>query len=73
MKTVLYTLAEAIRRLAILMQPFVPGAAARLLDQLAIPETDRSFAALAEASLIPGISLPVPEGVFPRFVEERTG
>ncbi len=34
MGTVLYTLAETIRHLAILVQPFVPDAAAKLLDQL---------------------------------------
>ncbi len=34
MRTVLYTLAETIRHLAILVQPFVPAAAAKLLDQL---------------------------------------
>src|SRR3954467_6567339 len=33
MGTVLYVLAETIRHLGILVQPFVPGAAAKLLDQ----------------------------------------
>src|SRR5215467_5853101 len=65
MKTVLYTLAETIRHLAILVQPFVPGAAAKLLDQLAVPEAVRSFAATESAPLIPGTPLPVPEGIFP--------
>jgi methionyl-tRNA synthetase len=70
MRTVLYTLAETIRHLAILVQPFVPGAAGKLLDQLAVPQAARRFAALAEAPLAPGTPLPKPEGVFPRFVEE---
>jgi methionyl-tRNA synthetase len=70
MRTVLYVLAETLRHLAILVQPFVPGAAARLLDQLAVPETARRFAALAEAPLAPGTRLPKPEGIFPRFLEE---
>jgi methionyl-tRNA synthetase len=69
MRTVLHTLAEVIRHLAILAQPFVPNAAGKLLDQLGVPPTGRDFAALAEASLIPGTRLPRPEGVFPRFVE----
>ena len=73
MKTVLYTLAETIRHLAVLVQPFVPGAAVKLLDQLAVPETARSFAALEAAPLIPGTPLPTPEGVFPRFVELAPG
>ncbi len=70
MGTVLYVLAETLRHLAILVQPFVPGAAAKLLDQLAVSETERHFAALAQAPLAPAALLPKPEGVFPRFVEE---
>ncbi|MFL5268789.1 MAG: methionine--tRNA ligase [Stellaceae bacterium] len=70
MRTVLYTLAETLRHLAILVQPFVPGTAAKLLDQLAVPEDRRSFASLATAPLAAGTKLPRPEGIFPRFVEE---
>jgi methionyl-tRNA synthetase len=70
MRTVLYTLAETLRRLAILVQPFIPGSAGRLLDQLAVPDTARHFAALTASPLIPGSGLPKPEGIFPRFVEE---
>jgi methionyl-tRNA synthetase len=69
MRTVLYTLAEVIRHLAILVQPFVPDAASKLLDQLAAAPDARSFAALAASPLHPGTALPAPEGVFPRFVE----
>jgi methionyl-tRNA synthetase len=68
METVLYVLAEVIRQLAILVQPVVPGAAAKLLDQLAVPAERRDFAALA-TPLAPGTALPKPEGIFPRFVE----
>ena len=69
MNTVLYTLAETIRHLAIMAQPFVPSAAGRLLDQLAVSGGSRDFAALAAAPLVPGSRLPKPEGIFPRFVE----
>jgi methionyl-tRNA synthetase len=69
MGTVLYVLAEVIRHLAILVQPVVPQAAAKLLDQLAVPPDRRDFAALAQA-LAPGAELPKPEGIFPRYVEE---
>jgi methionyl-tRNA synthetase len=68
METVLYVLAEVIRHLAILVQPVVPSAAAKLLDQLAVPADQRDFAALA-TPLAPGTTLPKPEGVFPRFIE----
>ena len=69
MGTVLYVLAEVLRHLAILVQPVVPEAAAKLLDQLAVPDDRRAFAALAEA-IVPGTELPKPEGIFPRYVEE---
>jgi methionyl-tRNA synthetase len=68
MGSVLYVLAETLRHLAILTQPFVPEAAAKLLDQLAVPEDARTFAALSEA-LPPGRHLPAPQGLFPRYVE----
>jgi methionyl-tRNA synthetase len=68
MGTVLYVLLEVIRHLGILMQPFTPGAAAKLLDQLAVGPDRRSFARLGE-SLVAGTALPRPEGIFPRFVE----
>lgn len=69
MGTVLYVLAEVIRHLAILVQPVMPSAGARLLDQLAIPAGERNFAALAAAPLRAETPLPKPEGVFPRYVE----
>ncbi|MSP52182.1 MAG: methionine--tRNA ligase [Alphaproteobacteria bacterium] len=70
MATVLYVLAETIRRIAILVQPFMPTAAGRILDQLAVPGDRRTFTALVDApALVPGVALPKPEGVFPRYVE----
>src|SRR3984893_11439136 len=73
MRTVLYTLAEVIRHLGILAQPFIPTAARRLLDQLAVPDADRRFTALDATPLVPGTPLPKPEGIFPRFVEAKAG
>ena len=72
MATVLYVLAETIRRLAILAQSVTPGAAARMLDQIAIAEDARDFAHLGpDHALVPGTALPKPEGVFPRYVDEE--
>jgi len=72
MRTVLYALAETVRRLAILTQAFVPEASAKLLDQLAVPPQRRLLAHVRdpEASLVPDTTLPRPEGVFPRHVED---
>jgi methionyl-tRNA synthetase len=66
--TVLWVLAEAIRRVTLLVQPFMPDSTARILDQLAVPADGRAFAAF-DRELEPGTVLPKPQGVFPRFVE----
>jgi methionyl-tRNA synthetase len=65
---VLWVLAETIRRVTLLVQPFMPDSAGKILDQLAVPAGERAFAAFDRA-LVPGTALPKPQGVFPRFVE----
>ncbi len=68
MKTVLYTLAEVVRHLAVLIQPFMPDSASTMLDQMCLADDARSFASLGSGgALKPGTELPKPQGVFPRF------
>jgi len=69
-RTVLYVTAEVVRQIAILAQPAMPDAAARLLDILGIPDAleARNFAALATRTT-PGTVLPAPAPVFPRYIE----
>ena len=68
--TILYVAVEVVRQLAILVQPAMPASAAKLLDLLAQPEADRTFAALGPGGrLKPGTLLPAPQGVFPRYVK----
>jgi methionyl-tRNA synthetase len=68
--TVLYVTAEVVRQFAILAQPFVPTSAAKLLDLLAIPTEERSFAFLGgEHRIAAGAKLPTPSPVFPRYIE----
>ena len=43
METILYVTAEVLRQIAILVQPVMPGSAAKLLDQLGVPEDARRF------------------------------
>jgi methionyl-tRNA synthetase len=72
MNTVLYVLAETIRRLALLTQPFMPDASANILDQLAVAEESRTFKCFgSDHALAPGTILPDPQGVFPRYREEE--
>jgi methionyl-tRNA synthetase len=66
--TVLWVLAETIRRVTLLVQPFMPTSTARILDQLAVPADARGFASMDNA-LAAGTKLPAPVGVFPRFVD----
>ncbi len=69
MGTVLYVVLETVRHLAILTQPVMPDAMARLLEQLGQPEDRRDFSALGDA-LKAGMKLPKPQGVFPRYQDE---
>jgi methionyl-tRNA synthetase len=68
--TVLYVTAEVLRQIAILAQPFVPASAAKLLDLLAVPGTERDFSFLdGKHRIAAGATLPAPAPVFPRYVE----
>ena len=63
---------EAVRRVGIMVQPFIPGSAAKLLDLLAVPASDRQFAHAGDANALKaGATLPEPQGVFPRYVEKE--
>ena len=70
--TVLYVLAEVIRHLALYIQPYMPDSADRMLAQLAVGDDARSFAHVGpDHALAPGVALPKPSPVFPRFVDEE--
>jgi methionyl-tRNA synthetase len=71
-RTVLYVTAEVLRQVAILSAPFMPSAAARLLDLLAIPAEERNFQRLGGTHrILPGAALPAPTAVFPRYVDSE--
>jgi methionyl-tRNA synthetase len=68
--TVLYVTAEVLRQVSILILPFMPTSAGKLLDLLAIPQGERRFADLGGGRRIAaGTKLPAPTAVFPRYVE----
>ncbi|MDF2964792.1 MAG: methionyl-tRNA synthetase [Rickettsiaceae bacterium] len=70
MNEVLYVLLETIRYIGITLQPFIPESASKILDSLAISQGERSFATLSKRyALRPGIKLPTPEPIFPRYQE----
>lgn len=70
MQSVLFVLCETIRQLGILLQPFMPASAEKILDQLAVPQEERTFAYLATGTCA-GNGIVQPYGIFPRYgVEE---
>ena len=72
METVLYTLVEVIRCLALSLQAITPASAAKMLDQLTAPLDARDYRHISESSALrPGTALPVPQGVFPRIQAEE--
>ena len=68
MGSVLRVLADVLRAIGTVLQPFMPGSMARMLDQLGVPADARRLADLAIA-LPDDTALPMPQGVFPRYVE----
>ena len=68
METVLRVLANVIRFVATVLQPFMPDSMTAMLDQSGVPQDSRSLASL-NTPIAVGTILPPPQGVFPRFVE----
>jgi methionyl-tRNA synthetase len=70
METVLYVTAEVVRQVAILAAPAMPASSAKLLDALGQTPEARAFRALGKIGrLQPGTAIPVPAGVFPRYID----
>ncbi|MEJ0094735.1 MAG: methionine--tRNA ligase [Methylocella sp.] len=70
METILYVTTETLRIVAIMAQPFMPASMAKLLDLLSVAATARDFAAAEVVEgLTPGVSLPEPQPIFPRYIE----
>jgi methionyl-tRNA synthetase len=68
MGVVLRVLADVLRGIATVLQPFMPDSMAKMLDQLGVPESARQLSDLV-IPLPDGVALPAPQGVFPRYVE----
>ena len=69
MNTVLYVTLEVLRIVAILIQPVMPGSAAKLLTVLGQDDgAARQFSAIG-TPLVPGTALPAPAPIFPKYEE----
>jgi methionyl-tRNA synthetase len=67
MATVLYVLMETLRYTGILYQPLIPDSANKILDQLTVPQEERTFAHLDSCPLKPGTPMDVPKIILSRF------
>ncbi len=68
MQNVLYSTIEGLRIVALLLQPYCPNAAGKLLDQLAVSSNERNFSNIGDKfALQAGTDLPPPNPVFPRL------
>jgi methionyl-tRNA synthetase len=68
MAAVLRVLADTLRVIGTVLQPFMPESMERMLDQLGVPANGRQLADL-RTPLADDTALPAPHGVFPRYVE----
>jgi methionyl-tRNA synthetase len=68
MAAVLRVLADVLRVIGTVLQPFLPESMERMLDQLGVPANARQLADL-RTPLADDTALPAPQGVFPRYVE----
>jgi len=72
MRRVLAVALELLRCVAIAYQPFVPVAAARVLDQIGVPDTQRAFSHIADEPGVPaGAPIATPRPIFPRIVVDE--
>ncbi|ALE03780.1 methionine--tRNA ligase [Bartonella ancashensis] len=67
--TVIYVTAESLRRIGIMLLPFIPQSATKLLDSLAIVEEDRLLSHIKTSKIREKSILPPPVAIFPRYVE----
>ena len=70
MEAVLYTTAETLRVVGLLLQPFMPRSMDKLLTLCGVAPNGRDFAAAsAEHRLQSGTPLPPPAAIFPRYID----
>ena len=68
MNEVLYTLLEVTRYIAIMLQPFTPDSAEKMLNQLNVPTEERNFEHLSmKFAIKAGSEMTKPTPIFPRL------
>ena len=67
MNDVLWILADTIRKIAIIVQPFMPDSSTKILDQLSIDISERDFSYLDSKHTIKTNKINSPSPIFPRI------
>ena len=71
MNSVLYITAENIRKITLLLKPFLPNSCDLILDQLGVPDDLRKFKNLSDDyKLKPGDRIGEIKPVFPKYISE---
>ncbi len=70
MGVVLYVISDTVRRLAIILSPFMPDSMNKMLNQLKVPENERSFEFI-ENMIKSGVKIEKPVGIFPRIEPDK--
>jgi len=73
LETVIYNLLESLRIIAVLVSPFMPGSAQKIVDQLGITSADsKDFDSIRRwGGLTPGNNLNKADALFPRVNNEK--
>ena len=70
--TTMWVLSNTIKQIALILKPFIPVSADKILDQLVVPQASRTFEQFGKNhNEISGIKIPKPEGVFPRYLNDE--
>jgi methionyl-tRNA synthetase len=67
MVEVLYVVLESVRNFSIILIPFIPDSAGKILDNLLVPGAQRSFDYLTKEYALEGGAINKPVGIFPRL------
>lgn len=71
MAEILYVILECLRYVGIILLPFIPESAEKILFQLRVPIKERDFSHLNKEFALSDHIIMQPEGVFPRIDESR--
>ena len=71
MSEVLGVLVEVLRGVCLILQPFMPDASEKLLDQIKVSPEERLFSSLTDINSLSGRIIEKPEGVFPRYLKSE--